>query len=265
MTERIGGAADPRIADYRNVPDRELLRRRGLFVAEGRLVVVRLLASARFRTRSVMLTEAAHTALATDLRLRPDLPVYIVPQPLMNEVAGFDIHRGCLAIGERPPLAPWQGVASGARVLLMLEGIANADNIGGIFRNASALGAGAVLLDSVSTDPLYRKAIRTSMGAALHVPFARMAPWPDAFDELRRSGVTIAGMTPSPAATPLPDVVRTLQGRRVAILLGHEGEGLTPGAAARCDVLARIPMRDDVDSLNVATAAGIALYEFQRG
>jgi tRNA G18 (ribose-2'-O)-methylase SpoU len=256
--------ADPRLVDYRNVPDGELLERRGLFVAEGRLVVTRLLAGGRFRARSVLVTAPAHRALAGALDVRPDVPVYVVPQAVMNTVSGFDVHRGCLAVGERPPRPAWTVVAGAARTIVVLERVANADNVGGVFRNAAALGGDAVLLDPATTDPLYRKAIRTSMGAALQVPFARMEPWPDALDALHAAGVTIIGMTPSAGARPLPEVAAMHREQRVAVLLGQEGDGLTTQTLSRCDTLARIPMSAGVDSVNIASAAAICLYELSR-
>jgi hypothetical protein len=158
-----------------------------VFVAEGRLVVRRLLAS-RFVTRSVMVTPAALDGVAGELEGRPCLPVFVVPQPVMNAVAGFDIHRGCLAIGERPAPVAWAGSRAAARNLVALEHVGNADNVGATFRAAAAFGAGGVLLDDGCADPLYRKAIRTSMGAALHVPFAPDVPWTDALAGLRREG-----------------------------------------------------------------------------
>jgi tRNA G18 (ribose-2'-O)-methylase SpoU len=263
MTE-ITEISDARLADYQNVPDGELLERRGLFVAEGRLVVERLLASGRFPTRSVMVTEPAGRALEPVLRSRPDVPVYVVPQQVMNGVAGFDVHRGCLALGERPAPAPWQSMLVNARTVIVLERVGNPDNIGGVFRNAAALGGNAVLLDPASADPLYRKAIRTSMGAALQVPFARLDPWPDALVALRTAGFTLVGLTPAASAAPLSKVEAHLTEQRVAILLGHEGDGLTAEALAACTATARIPMHDGTDSVNVATAAALALYELQR-
>ncbi len=262
--ERIDDVADPRLSDYRNVPDPELVERRGIFVAEGRLVVRRLLDGARMTTRSVMITATALDALRDALDAHPHVPVYVVPQALMNATTGFNIHRGCLAIGERPAPPPWRELARGTLVTVVLERIANADNIGSVFRNAAAFGAGAVLLDPSSTDPLYRKAIRTSMGAALAIPFARMDAWPDSLRQLRDDGVDVVGLTPSAAALPIAEVAGCLAGRRTAIVLGHEGEGLTDGALDVCGHLARIPMAAGVDSLNVATAAAVALYEFTR-
>jgi tRNA G18 (ribose-2'-O)-methylase SpoU len=139
--------------------------------------------------------------------------------------------------------------------------VANADNVGGVFRSAAAFGATAVLLDPDSTDPLYRKAIRTSMGAALQVPFARAEPWPGALSTLRERGFAVVALTPATGSRPLREVVDTVVPRSVAVVLGHEGEGLTDGTLAACEFHARIPISPGVDSLNVAAAAGIALYE----
>ena len=262
--EGVDDITDPRLADYRNVPDPELIERRGIFVAEGRLVVRRLLSGARLATRSVMVTAAALASLHDALDANPHVPVYVVPQELMNAVTGFNIHRGCLAIGERPAPHPWRDVARCARLTVIVEGVANADNIGSVFRNAAAFGAGAVLLDRSCTDPLYRKAIRTSMGAALAIPFARMDTWPDSLHQLGEEGVAVVGLTPSAAAPPIAEIAARLTGERIAIVLGHEGDGLTPGALEACGHLARIPMAPGVDSLNVATAAAVTLYELSR-
>ena len=256
----IDCANDERLADYRNIPDAELVERRGLFVAEGRLVVRRLLQESPLVARSVMVTDAAAASLGDAADARPDLPVYRVPQAVMDGVAGFNIHRGCLAIGERPPVTAWPALLPGARTVIVIERIGNADNVGGIFRNAMAFGAEAVLLGPACADPLYRKAIRTSMGAALLVPFARAAPWPDALRQLQALGFAVVALTPSADAAPLRHVAAALTGRPIAIVLGHEGEGLTSEALRACDRHARIRMRG-FDSLNVACAAAIALYE----
>ncbi|HEY5618399.1 MAG TPA: RNA methyltransferase [Vicinamibacterales bacterium] len=261
----IEAPTDPRLDDYRNVPDPELLQRRGIFVAEGRLVVRRLLRESRYTVLSVMVTESAHAALADVLRARPDVPVYVVPSSLMNDITGFNIHRGCLAAGERPAASRWQDSVAQTRTVIVLERMANADNVGGIFRNAAAFGAGAVLLDEASTDPLYRKAIRTSMGASLLVPFARAEPWPAVLQELRTAGFATVAMTPSSSASTIRSIVDAVGARPVALALGHEGEGLTAAALEACEYRARIPMVSTVDSLNVAAAAAIALYELGRG
>ena len=255
---------DQRLADYRNIPDPELVGRRGLFVAEGRLVVRRLLEESRLVARSVMVTGAALASIADALATRPNLPVYRVSQAMMDGVTGFNIHRGCLAIGERPADTPWSAVVTGARTILVLEGIGNPDNVGGIFRNAVAFGVDAVLLGPACADPLYRKAIRTSMGAALLVPFASAEPWPNALRQLQALGFVVVALTPSADARLLHDVAAQCADRPIAIVLGHEGEGLTTEALEACEHRARIPMAG-CDSLNVASAAAIALYERRRG
>jgi tRNA G18 (ribose-2'-O)-methylase SpoU len=274
---RIDDSADARLADYRAVAEPRLAAAHGMFIAEGRLVVGRLLGSARFATRSVLVTEPAMTALADALARRPEVPVFLVSQPAMNAIAGFNIHRGCLAIGERPAAARWQDLAAQfptsnsqlpkdqtSRMLVCLERVANPDNVGGVFRSASAFGAGGVLLDPVTTDPFYRKAIRTSMGAVLQVPFARVDSWPGALMELSSRGFAVIAMTPSTSATPVRNVAQAIGRRPAVILFGHEGEGLTADALAACELHARISISSNVDSLNVATAAGIALYEFSQ-
>ena len=257
----LDALSDARLDDYRNVPDGDLLRRRGIFVAEGRLVVRRLLESPRLRTRSVMVTQAAYDAMASAFDRSPDLPIYLVRQEAMNEITGFNIHRGCLAIGERPAAGSWTALVAHASRVVVLERMSNADNVGGIFRSAAAFGADGVLIGPACADPLYRKAIRTSMGAALRVPFASMSEWPDDLGRLRAAGFRLLALTPDADATPLMDL--NLAGPS-AVLVGHEGEGLSREALAAADVRVRIPMADGTDSLNAATAASIALYELSR-
>jgi tRNA G18 (ribose-2'-O)-methylase SpoU len=250
---------DPRIADYRNIPDPALLNDRRLFAAEGRQVVRRLITTRRLVTRSVMVTAPALAALTGDID--PDaVTVFLVPQAVMNTVTGFNIHRGCLAIGERGEPLDWRALARAAQRVVIPERIANPDNLGAIFRNAAAFGADAVLLGPDCTDPLYRKSIRTSMAAALTVPFANAAPWPDVLRELRAEGFDVVGLSPCPTAPTIRHAAERI-GQRVAIVAGHEGDGLTREAIDACDTLARIPISENVDSLNVATAVGIALYE----
>ncbi len=261
MHEPGGDLDDPRLDDYRNIRDRDLRTARGVFIAEGRLVVSRLLASTRFATRSVLVTPAAGHGMADVLAARPDVPVYEVSQDTMNRVAGFNLHRGCLAVGTRPPDLDTSSIIASARCLAALEQVANADNIGGIFRSAAALGVDGVLLDAHCTDPLYRKSLRTSMGATLQLPFARTTAWLDTLADCRRRGMRLVGLTPSPDAPSLRDVARAHVSDRVVVLVGHEGDGLAGTTLDACDILARIPMRAGTDSLNVAAAAAIAFYE----
>ena len=253
---------DARIADYRNVPDPELIARRGVFVAEGRLVVERLLTRSRFQPRSLLVTETALESIRPALDRHAAIPVYLVAQEVMNTVTGFNIHRGCLALGERLPLPDWRDLAAASRLLVVLERVGNADNVGAIFRNAAAFGVDAVLLGPACADPLYRKAIRTSMGAALAVPFAHLDPWPESLTDLRGEWAVVS-LTPSAPRT-VSEVAARVRGRRAAIVVGHEGEGLTPGTLAACEHHARIPMAANVDALNAATAAAVALYELTR-
>jgi len=255
---RIDSSADDRLSEFRYVPDPELLARLGLFVAEGRLVVARLLSSP-LETRALLLTEPAFAALAPQLAER-EVTVYVVPQAVMNDVAGFNFHRGCLAIGVRPALRNWRDIVSHAHRLVVLERVGNVDNIGSIFRTAAAFGIDGVLLHPDCGDPLYRKAIRTSMAASLTVPFARI-PWPDPLREINESGWATVALTPDAGAPLVREVAAGVVGRPVAIVLGHEGEGLTREGMSACTHRARIPMAKGVDSVNVATAAAIAMYE----
>ena len=224
-------------------------------------MVRRLLGDSRLATRSVMVTDTALETVRPLIAAHPGVPIFVVPQPVMNNVAGFNVHRGCLALGERPGACAWRELARDARVLVILERISDPDNVGSAFRNAAAFGVDAVLLDPATADPLYRKAIRTSMGAALLVPFARVPEWPQALSELGREGVAVIALTPSSTAPCVRTVAAEVSGRRVALVLGHEGEGLTQAALDACELRARIPMANGADSINVATAGAIALYE----
>jgi tRNA G18 (ribose-2'-O)-methylase SpoU len=264
VRERVASLDDPRLTDYRNIRDAQLLTERRIFVAEGRLIVTRLLSSRRFSTRSVLVTPAAGAMLADALTARDELPVYEVAQDVMNGVVGFDIHRGCLAIGERGrPLDPSALIQSG-RCLLGLERIGNPDNIGGLFRSAAAFGVDGVLLDRASADPLYRKALRTSMAAALEVPFARSASWSATLSHCRESGLRLVALTPRREVPEWQEVAASLRDERVMLVVGHEGDGLADTTLSACDLQARIAVAPLVDSLNVSTAAAIALYELTR-
>lgn len=243
---------------YRLVGDPDGLRRAGLFVAEGRLIVERLLLDGRFRAHSVAVTPAAAAALAPVLERRPDVPVHVCDPKELEALTGFDFHRGCLALAWRhPPTVTLESVA-GARRLLALEHVGNPDNVGGLFRTAFALGVEAILLDRRSADPLYRKAIRTSMGATLRVPFGQLDAWDDDLQALRSRGFRVLALTPRPEAVPLNDVT-IAEADRTILVVGSEGYGLTGAALSGADLLIRIPIEPRADSLNVVVAAGIAL------
>ena len=257
----VDDPGDERLSDFQAVSDPDLAIEHGFFIAEGRLVVRRLLTESPFTTRAVMVTPSAMKTVEDVLPHKSGVPVYLVSQDLMERVAGFNIHRGCLASGDRPRKADWRAVMAGARRLVVLERVGDADNVGAIFRSAAAFDADAILLGPASADPLYRKAIRTSMGAALTLRFADAEPWPDALGALVAAGWTVAALTPAPDAMPLRTFAAAVRPQRVALVVGHEGDGLTAAALDACNHRVRIPIRLSVDSLNVATASAVALYE----
>lgn len=258
---------DPRIAGYRDVRERDLVGRQGGFMAEGE-VVLRLLAGQRHSTghrlASVLLSEGQASRLADLIAALPeDLPVYVAGQPVLDEVVGFHIHRGILALGEAAP-RPQAGdllAALGPRALVAAAlGITNHDNMGGIFRNAAAFGADAVLLDAACCDPLYRKAIRVSVGASLIVPTARMADGRAMLELLAAHGFAVIALSPA-GRERLIDVARPA---RVAALFGTEGPGLPADILATARSVS-IPMAEGFDSLNVATTSGIVLHHLAMG
>jgi tRNA G18 (ribose-2'-O)-methylase SpoU len=261
----ISDLNDPRVAIFRDVTDPELMRKHGLFVAEGRLVVARLLQSQRFRTRAVLLTETVLPSLREAIDTFDALEVFVTPPGSMELVGGFNFHRGCMALAARPAPAPTLADLaidmSGPRIVVGLQSLANADNVGSIFRNAAAFGVHAVVLDARSCDPLYRKATRTSMGATLTVPFT-ITEWPGALDVMRQAGYQLVALTPAADAIDIADAANApaLAGRRLALLVGSEGAGLDDQTLARADFRVTIKMAPGVDSLNVATATGIALH-----
>ncbi|MCJ2011995.1 TrmH family RNA methyltransferase [Methylobacterium sp. J-076] len=242
--------------------ERDLVGRAGRFVAEGEVTVRLLLGPrSRFRTESLLLAPERLPGLAGALAACP-APVYVAGKPVMSAVTGFPIHRGVLAIGlrgEEPAPAALVPPAPAPALVLALAGLTNHDNVGAAFRNAAAFGADAVLLDAATCDPLYRKAIRVSAGAALITPFARLAEGTDWLALADRLGLDALALSPG-AGEDLGD--RPLP-RRALLLLGTEGPGLAPGLLGRARAL-RIPMAADFDSLNVATAAGIALHAVAR-
>lgn len=255
--ERIDRVDDPRLDPYRDLPAHDARRRRDTFVAEAREVVSRLLASDR-GVRSVLLTDAAHDALADDLARRPEVAVYVAPLAVLQRVVGFDFHRGCLALGERGAERTLDDVlAARPERLVALDGASNPDNVGGVLRVAHALGADAVLLSPDCCDPLYRKAIRVSMGAALGLPWARVASLADALAGLRAAGFTLLGLTPRGDTD-----VAALDGASAAptaLIVGAEGDGLRPSTLAAAHRHVRIPMAPGRDSLNLVTACAVAL------
>jgi len=248
---------DQRLEPYRHVGDPRWLEARGLFVAEGRLIVERLLAHGGYRVESILLTPAALAAFGSTLGARQD--VLVASQAIVNGVTGFNFHRGCLALVHRPPPSDLAPVVTMARTVVVLEGVGNPDNVGGIFRSAIALGAGGILLDPSSGDPWYRKAVRTSMGAVLRLPFARVDPWPSELGRLRTLGFRVVALSPAGSIT-LDECATTLdETSRIAFMAGAEGPGLSDVALAQAEMTVRIPVDPLTDSLNVVVAVSIAL------
>jgi tRNA G18 (ribose-2'-O)-methylase SpoU len=260
VIERITGLDDPRVEDYAQVANPVWLAARGLFVAEGRLVVRRLVEDAALRIESILVTPSSAAGLDDVLRVAAArCAVYLCSQEEMDATCGINFHRGCLALAHRPILPTVSAFAS-ARMLVALEQVGNPDNVGSIFRNALAFGVDGVILDRRSADPLYRKAIRTSMAAVLRIPFARVDDWPAAMQWLREAGFTIVALTPDPGAQDIGAIEGPAVPARTVLLLGSEGDGLSPATLADADLRLRIPIAPRADSLNVAVAAGIALH-----
>jgi tRNA G18 (ribose-2'-O)-methylase SpoU len=247
------------------VRERDLIGRRGAFIAEGEVVLRILLGEdSRCHAASLLIADKRLERLGPLIGALPaEVPVYAASQAVMDVIVGFPIHRGIMAHGLRPPDPGAEALlaALGPRaVVLVLFGIANHDNMGGLFRNAAAFGAQAVLLDATCCDPLYRKAIRVSVGAALKVPFARLPVGEAAVDLLARNGFTVLALSPK-GAEPLAGLRRP---DRAAVLLGAEGPGLPDAVLAKARTVA-IPMAPGWDSLNVAAASAIMLHELTMG
>jgi tRNA G18 (ribose-2'-O)-methylase SpoU len=248
---------DARLADYRDLQDRRLGEPSGRFIAESEVVVRKLLA-AGLQIHSLMLTAPRLAALEPALAAaKGNVPVYLVPQTVMDQIAGFHVHRGCLAIAERPRC---QTVSPDARLVVVLVDLVDVDNLGAIARNAAAFGADAILLSPRCADPFYRKAVRTSTGAVFSLPIVRAARWPEDLVALRNDqGFTLVGAVLADDALPLPAFVPP---KRLAVLFGSEGPGLDQPIRQLCDQKVTIPMAKapGVDSLNVATASAVFLY-----
>jgi tRNA G18 (ribose-2'-O)-methylase SpoU len=260
----IDDPADERIAAYRDIREKDLVGRQGRFIAEGEVVLRVLLGGSRHRPLSLLIAAKRAEKLGPLLAMVPvEVPIYAASQAVLDGVAGFHLHRGILALAERAPKPTvtelLAALGSGPAIVLGLSGIANHDNMGGLFRNAAAFRVGAVLLDAECCDPLYRKAIRVSVGGVLRIPFARLAPGEDLLDCVTAAGFEAVALSPAGKTVlaqlePLP---------RPALLLGAEGPGLAEALLARARTVS-IPMAAGFDSLNVATAAGIALHHLRR-
>jgi tRNA G18 (ribose-2'-O)-methylase SpoU len=262
----VDDPTDPRLDDFRdlNSIDRrpDLPSGKGLVIAEGVLVVQRMLAS-RFTPRAFLGTDRRLGELTADLE-RTDAPFYRASPEVMADVVGFHLNRGVLAASPRPPELSVEQVIDGARTIAVLEGVNDHENLGSVFRNAAGLGVDAIVFGLGCADPLYRRAVRVSMGHALLVPYAWADGWPGELEMLRDNGFRVLAMTPNPAAQTLAAAMDGLARDKVAILVGAEGPGLSERTMRASDVRVRIPMARGTDSLNVATAAALAFYERAR-
>jgi len=255
-TLRITDPADPRIAVFRDIRERDLVGRQGVFIAEGEVVLRTLAATPRHKVRCVLIDEKRLEALAPVLE-RLTAPLYVAPRDVLDGIAGFPLHRGILAAGEcGTALTPAELLAPpGERTIVALSGIANHDNMGGIFRNAAAFGAAGILLAGDCCDPYYRKAIRVSVGTTLTMPFARLDAGTDLVAVLADEGYEVLTLSPAGGEILTPGI----GSGRMAAVLGAEGPGLPAEMLARTRAV-RIPMADGVDSLNVATTSGVVLF-----
>lgn len=262
---RIADASDARLRDFVGLRDaglrRSLEAEHGLYVAEGAVVAGRALAAGH-RPRA-FLGSGATVGEAAPLA-PPGVPVYVVPGDVMRALAGFDVHRGFLASFERPPLPEPADVVRGATRVVLLEDLADPGNVGAVFRSVAALGADAVIVSNRCADPLYRHAVRASMGAVFQVPWTRVRDWQGFLSALAQMDFSIAVLSPQDDAHDLGEWAAR-PARRVALLVGAEARGVRPRTRARGDAVVRIPMANGVGSLNVATAAAVAMWALGPG
>ena len=256
----VDDPSDPRLGDYRDLRDVELRKHleaeHGLFLAEGEKVVRRAVEGG-FPVRSFLMAPRWLDGLS-DVLERSDAPCYVVSEAMAEEVTGFHVHRGALASLERRPLPDVHDVLRDARTVVLLEDVVDHTNVGAVFRSAAALGIDAVLLAPRCADPLYRRAIKVAMGAVFTVPYARFDDWYDALPLVSAAGFTTVALTLADDATDIEEAVAGLD--RVALVLGTEGSGLSPRWEQAADRRAVIPMREGIDSLNVAAATAVACY-----
>lgn len=258
----VSDATDPRLADYVSLRDvslrRSLESERGLFVAEGEKVIRRAI-EAGHQPRSFLLARRWLDGLADVLGRHPDAPVYVVTEELAEQVTGFHVHRGALASVHRAEPRPMADLLSLSR-LVLAEDIVDHTNVGAIIRNAAGLGWDGVLLAPRAADPLYRRAVKVSMGTVFSLPWARVDDWATAIPTLQASGFTVVALALTPDAVALPEFEARPRPDRLALVVGTEGAGLSDKWIAQADVVVSIPMFAGVDSLNVAAATAVACY-----
>ncbi|MFL6101335.1 MAG: TrmH family RNA methyltransferase [Actinomycetales bacterium] len=264
MVERITDPADPRVREYVGLTDLALRTRsepeQGIYLAESDKVIRRALAAGHEPISYLMaprwLTDLADLVQTAEER---GVPVYVGAPEVLESLTGFHLHRGAIAAMRRPALPAVSDVVGSARRLAVLEDIVDHTNVGAVFRSAAALGVGAVLVSPRCADPLYRRSVRVSMGAVFQVPWTRLSPWPDGLKSLQEKGFVVAALTLAMDAMPL-EALAAHPPDRLAVVVGTEGDGLSPAAAAAADLRVRIPMAGGVDSLNVGAASAVAFY-----
>jgi tRNA G18 (ribose-2'-O)-methylase SpoU len=257
----ICDASDPRLTDYVRLTDvhlrRSLEAANGLFIAEGEKVIRRAMA-AGYPVRSFLVAADKLETIA-DVAAASAAPVYVLPSAAVEQLTGYRVHRGALASMQRLPLPAVSAVLAGARRIVILEDIVDHANVGAVFRCVAALGFDGVVVAPRCADPLYRRAVKVSMGAVLAVPYARLSDWHGGLAEVRAAGFRLLALTPDPAAIPISAVAPGADDK-IALLIGAEGDGLSGRWLAAADQRVRIPMSRDVDSLNAASASAIACY-----
>ena len=265
----VSDPGDPRLADYVRLTDAglrtSLEAAHGLFVAEGEKVIRRAV-GAGYRLRSLLVTPDRLAALS-GLALGGPAPVYLAPPEVAERITGYRVHRGALASMARRPLPGVAAVVAGQDRILVLEDLVDHGNVGAIFRCAAALGVGAVVLAPRCADPLYRRAVKVSMGAVFAIPYARMTDWYGGLAELRAAGFSLLALVTDQSVTPLGQAPLA---DRAALLLGSEGDGLSARWRREADICVCIPMSGQamalgVDSLNVVAAAAVACHMLRHG
>ena len=268
----VDDPADPRLADYVSLTDVALRSRhepaKGLYIAESSTVLGRALAAGH-RPRAVLaaprwVPEVERMLASAPGDAEASVPVYVAAEPVLEAITGFHVHRGALAAMHRPALPAVADVVAGARRVAVLEDIVDHTNVGAAFRSAAALGVDAVLVTPRCADPLYRRSVRVSMGTVFQVPWTRIDPWPEGVAALRAAGFVTAALALDDSAISLDDLVADPPDR-LAMVLGAEGDGLKARTVAACDLVVRIPMAGEVDSLNVAAAAAVAFWATRAG
>jgi tRNA G18 (ribose-2'-O)-methylase SpoU len=263
----ITDPTDERLRDFVGLTDVKMRRvlepEGGLYLAESEKVIRRALAAGH-RPRAMLMGERWLTDLADVVAAAEadGVPVYTASAEVIEGITGFNMHRGALASMHRPAVRPLAEVLDGARRVLVIEDVVDHTNVGAIFRSAAALGTDAVLVTPRCADPLYRRAIRVSMGTVFQVPWTRIEPWPSGIEDLRAAGFTVAALALTDDAVSLDELAADPP-ERLALVLGTEGDGLARRTLGRVDVTVTIPMAGGVDSLNVAAAGAVAAWELR--